>query len=273
MRLLQVSIAIAAISAAVAQLSPPSLEVAAHQLTRNGKRDISKNELWKRKGGGGGGGRGGGGGGGGRGSSSSSSSSSGGRTSSSSNVGGQTKSGSGPRPVYGSAPYGGGAYYGGGGAIPYKSGEKSKYAGLVPIFLGASVLAFWPGVWLYGAYLYPHPEPWVFFNETSNQEESRPVICACEPYLVCGCDWDDSDQFKQYMTLLIGNGDYDSLNHTLVTIAEVNGTVTILINGTLPNGTTASGGEEDAGVGTQTLLIHAGWWPVLAAVCAMVFSV
>ena len=77
MRLLQVSIAIAAISAAVAQLSPPSLEVAAHQLTRNGKRDISKNELWKRKGGGGGGGRGGGGGGGGRGSSSSSSSSSG----------------------------------------------------------------------------------------------------------------------------------------------------------------------------------------------------
>ncbi len=54
----------------------------------------------------------------------------------------------------------------------------------------------------------------------------------------------------------------------------MNGTNTILINGSLPNGTTAPGGTDDpdsAGQGLRLLLQHAGWWPVVATVCATVF--
>jgi hypothetical protein len=155
--------------------------------------------------------------------------------------------------------------------VPYKSGTRSP-SGIVPIFFAASFLAFWPGLWLYGAHLYHYNHPYVFYNQSSQRNESKPVTCACDPYLVCGCD-ENGDQ--QYLTDLVGNGSYAALNKTLVAVADVNGTSTILINGTLPNGTTAAGGSEDpngAAGGLRTLLQHAGWWPVAAAVCAIVFT-
>jgi hypothetical protein len=76
------------------------------------------------------------------------------------------------------------------------------------------------------------------------------------------------------MNDLIGNGSYAALNKTLVNVADVNGTSTILINGTLPNGTTASGGTEspNAADGMRALLQHAGWWPLVATVCAVVLT-
>ncbi|KAI4599605.1 hypothetical protein KJ359_001702 [Pestalotiopsis sp. 9143b] len=48
------------------------------------------------------------------------------------------------------------------------------------------------------------------------------------------------------MSDIIGNGSYAGLNQAVITVANVNGTDTIFINGTLANGTTASGGTEDA---------------------------
>ena len=72
------------------------------------------------------------------------------------------------------------------------------------------------------------------------------------------------------MDSVIGNGSYDSLNRSLVTVAKVNGTDTILINGTLANGTTSSGGTESPDSGASGVLQHAGWWPVVAAAAAMV---
>ncbi|KAK3310252.1 uncharacterized protein B0T15DRAFT_30991 [Chaetomium strumarium] len=276
----------AAVSALVA---PPSAEVAAHQSAQNTQRDAPDYEdLWKRKGGGGGGGRGGGGGGGGgRGGSSSGSGSgrggsgstsggssgtsssgrggSAGRGSSSSNTGGRTTSGSGPSPAYG-----GGRYYGGGAAVPYRSGSRSP-TGLLPVFFFAGALAFWPGLWLYGAHLYHYNHPYSFYNQSANRNETKPVTCACDPYLECGCD-DTGD--NQHLNDLVGNGSYAALNKSVINVADVNGTSTILLNGTLPNGTTAAGGTEDpnAGNGLRALLQHAGLWPVIATVCAIVFT-
>jgi hypothetical protein len=165
--------------------------------------------------------------------------------------------------------YGGGRYYGGGASVPYRSGARSP-GGIAPVFLGVGLLAFWPGLWLYGAHLYYHPHPYNYYNQTSQQNETKPVICGCDPYEECGCDTNSDSQF---MTDLIGNGSYNALNHTLVTVADVNGTSTILINGTLPNGTVEAM-EEGSGAagGLQTLLQNVGWWPVVATVGAIIFA-
>ncbi|KAF2453438.1 hypothetical protein BDY21DRAFT_292931 [Lineolata rhizophorae] len=219
------------------------------------------NALEKRRGGGG---RSGG-------SSSSSSSSSGGRSSSSSsgstpsnargssNAGGRTSSGSGVTPRFG-----GGRFYGGGAAVPYTAGRRSP-RGIVPFFLPLALLAFFPGLWLFGAYAYPWTQPYTFVNETlandtfpNGVNQTRPVLCLCERYQVCGCD--EVDDRDAYMRDIIGNGSYAALNDSLVTVADVNGTVTIAINGTLPNGTTASGGDDDAA--TSLVASLSGYWVV-----------
>ncbi|PBP19101.1 conserved glycine-rich protein [Diplocarpon rosae] len=227
------------------------------------------NDLWKRKGGGGGSGKGGGasssaGKGGSSGTSSGSTST--GRGSPSSNAGGSTKTGSGVRPNYG-----GGRYYGGGATTPYTAGARSPL-GIAPVFLGVGLLSIYPGLWLYGAYSYPYGNPYSFYNRTGRQNststatrdlhlgeletrqddagvnETKPVTCLCAAYLVCGCDDNNNSTF---LDSIIGDGTYSALNHSLVTVADVNGTSTILLNGTLPNGTTAAGGTEDATSGSS----------------------
>ncbi|KAK8928063.1 hypothetical protein H634G_10494 [Metarhizium anisopliae BRIP 53293] len=235
-------------------------------------------DLFKRKGGGGGGGRGGSSGGssgGSRGGSSGSSGSSGsgsrgsgsgggsrGNTAPGSNAGGTSRGGSGPPRAFG-----GGSYYGGGAARPYRSGGISPLGGAA-IGLAAGALLFWPGRWLYGAYLYPYPNHYVFHNATTNKEESLPVVCACGTYEVCGCDENNTT-----MTELVGNGTYDALNKSLINVGDYKGQKTLLVNGTLPNGTTADGPDEGAGVGVgmKSLVEAAGLWPavvcVIAAIC------
>ncbi|KAK3341327.1 hypothetical protein B0T25DRAFT_522663 [Lasiosphaeria hispida] len=257
------------VTANVVATLPPRTEVVLRPpppVRELAERDTeSTEELWKRRGGGGGGGRGGSSSSGG---SSSGGSSGGGRGSSSSTAGGRTTTGSGPAPAYG-----GGKYYGGGSQTPYKAGSPSP-SGIAPFLLigGIGALAFWPGLWLHGAYMYPYHHPYSYYNSTTKANETKPVTCACDEYAVCGCD-ENSD--TQYINDLIGNGSYPALNNTLITVAKVNNTDTILINGTLPNGTTAAGGDEDpnAGAGLRTLLQNVGWWPVVATVCAMVFAV
>jgi len=262
-------------------------------------------DLWKRKGGGGGGGKGGGSsssGGSSSGSSSSGSSSSGssgsssgssgsgsssgssgsssssssgkGLGSSSSSNGGSTKTGSGVRPAYG-----GGRYYGGGATVPYSAGRVSPL-GITPFFFGASLLAFYPGLWLYGAWAYPYHNPYTFRNhsatnttsstanrrqESDGVNQTKPVTCLCAQYQECGCD--DSSN-TTFLDSIIGDGDYFALNQSLVTVADVNGTSTIILNGTLPNGTTASGGTADANVaaGMKKLVEASGYWVMIALV-------
>ncbi|KAL2063326.1 hypothetical protein VTL71DRAFT_5131, partial [Oculimacula yallundae] len=267
-------------------------------------------DLYKRKGGGGGGGKGGGGssssGSSGKGGSSSSgssgssgSSSSGGRGSSSSNQGGSTRTGSGPAPRFGGK-------YGGGATQPYKAGSSSP-RGLAPVFLGVGLLSIYPGLWLYGAYGYGYHNPYNFRNRTARRNatnttntptrdyveliirqddagvnESKPVTCLCAEYAVCGCD-DNGDY--TFLDQIIGDGDYFKLNQSLVTVADVNGTSTILLNGTLPNGTTAPGGTEEAdgttanatggstNAAVRTLVEASGYWVMIAAVGLTCFAI
>lgn len=218
------------------------------------------NALERRKGGGGKSGGGGGG------------KSSGGGTpsnaKSNSNSGGRTVSGSGVTPGYG-----GGRYYGGGATVPYSAGQRSPL-GLAPfLILPIAALAIFPGLWLYGIYSYPYTHPYTFVNQTAvnstypnGVNQTRPIICLCQEYSVCGCD-DNTD--TQYLGDLIGNGSYAGLNKTLVTVAEVNGTTTIVINGTLPNGTTASGGTDSAAPRVR-MLEFSGWWMMIAVVLCTV---
>ncbi|KAH7156597.1 hypothetical protein EDB81DRAFT_395703 [Dactylonectria macrodidyma] len=240
-------------------------------------------DLYKRRGGGGGGSRGGGSssGGGGRsgsgrsgkssgssktgkssGSSGSSSGSSGSSTSKSSNSGGTSSKGSGVTPAYG-----GGRYYAGGAKVPYRAGAVTA-AGVVPFLLVGSAIAFWPGTWAYGAYMYHYDNPYRYHNVSSSANETREVICGCARYSVCGCEENNS---TAYYDDLIGNGSYAALNKSVINVAKVNGTMTLLINGTLDNGTTAVGEDSAAPGSMQGMAEALGLWPVVAAVLATVF--
>ncbi|TDZ20451.1 hypothetical protein Cob_v006614 [Colletotrichum orbiculare MAFF 240422] len=231
-------------------------------------------KLFKRKGGGGGGGGRGGGGsssggsrggssGGGRGATGTGGSARGGARDSS---GGSTKTGSGPVPAYG-----GGRYYGGGGAVPYQAGQRRSGLG-APLLLGGAALAFWPGLWLASAYMYPYHHPYRFYNETARENQTKPIQCACVENQPCGCDENNS---TEYMSSLIGNGSYDGLNKSVVNVADYEGNSTILINGTLPNGTTSAGGDDDVGTSNAVRVMAEtlGFWPVAAVVLATVFTV
>jgi hypothetical protein len=213
--------------------------------------------------------------------------------SSSSNTGGSTKTGSGV-----TKNYGGGKYYGGGATTPYTSGAKSPL-GISPVPVAAGVgigaLAYYPGHYYYGAYAYPYYHPYYFHNRTAHRNstnttktrrdldfpvlrlrqtddtganETKPVVCLCGMYAECGCD--DSGN-TTFLDSLIGDGTYANLNLSLVQVADVNGTSTIVLNGTLPNGTTDSGGTENANGATRVVAQSGGYWVMIALVMATVY--
>ena len=175
--------------------------------------------------------------------------------------GGRTSSGSGPAPAYG-----GGRFYGGGAAVPYKAGGRSP-SGLVPVALVAGI-GVGAAFWIAGSYMYHYNNPYRFYNQSSRQNETKPITCGCLPEQVCGCD-ENND--PQYLSDIIGNG--TNLNSSLVSVAAVEGVQRIIINGTLPPGTTAAGGDDSAGAGMRMLLQNVGFWPVVAIVSAMVLTI
>ncbi|KNG48794.1 hypothetical protein DDE82_005119 [Stemphylium lycopersici] len=189
----------------------------------------------------GGGGRGGGGGGGGR------SGGSSGRSSSSSGASART--------------FGGGRYYAGGAQKPYSAG-KATPGGIRPglLIAPAALFLIMPGIWLYSVYPYHYNNNYRFYNETARDDdddddndnnnnrraaiwerqtqgrnESLPVVCLCQEFNPCGCE--ENEENSDYIDELVGNGNYTELNKTLVTVSDVNGTKTLVLNGTLPNGT------------------------------------
>jgi hypothetical protein len=134
-------------------------------------------------------------------------------------------------------------------------------------------LGFWGSYWLLGAYSYPYTHPYYYHNATTNKNETKPVDCLCRTDQECGCDDNGDDA---YFATIIGNGTYQGLDKSVVNVADVNGTSTIYINGTLPNGTTASGGTEDpdgvsAAGGMQSLLHTAGWLPIATTLLVLAY--
>lgn len=177
-----------------------------------------------------------------------------------SSTGGRTSTGSGPPPRIG-------GFYGGGASVPYRSGQRSA-SGINPLILGAGLgLGLGAALWIHGAYIYPYTHPFIFHNASSNKNESKPVDCLCAVNEECGCD-DNSN--TTYIESLIGDGSYAGLNQSLVTVTDVNGTSTIVINGTLPNGTTASGGTGSANAASP-LTQPGGYMALVALIAAGVF--
>ena len=145
-----------------------------------------------------------------------------------------------------------------------------------------------PGLWLYNAYPYHYNNPYRFYNQSAvnddndndrrsiwarqntGRNESLPVICLCQEFGVCSCEENDD---QQYLNDLIGNGSYAALNKSLVTVSDVNGTRTLVLNGTLPNGTTAPGGTDDDEGAAVNLAMgkYTGYWAMGLVVLYGVF--
>jgi hypothetical protein len=160
--------------------------------------------------------------------------------------------------------------------VPYSTGQTSKGSGISPVILGAGIglgvgaglaLATYglAGAWHYRVYNYPYKTGWTFYNSTLNVTQTKPVNCLCEEFSECGCD-DNTN--AGYQTDILGNGSYAGLNHSVVSVADVNGTSTIILNGTLPNGTTATGGTDspDAAFSFRHSVMQSGVYWVMAAV-------
>lgn len=165
-----------------------------------------------------------------------------------------------------SPSYGGGRYYGGGATTAYRSGGRSPL-GIAPYAIAGVGLGIFPGIWLAGAYGYNFHNPYRFHNGSNStaNNESLPVTCLCQKYSACGCD-DNGN--TTYIDDLLGNGSIADQNSTLVHVGNVNGTKTVVLNGTLPNGTDDS---SSSGATQQTILELSGFWAVGAVVLATVF--
>lgn len=113
------------------------------------------------------------------------------------------------------------------------------------------------------------------------------MTCLCERYSACGCD--DANN-ATFLDGIIGDGNLANLNKSLVNVGNVNGTKTIVLNGTLPNDTIADAStttttESDATTGAATnlpsrsaaaankrfLLETSGFWLLGAIVAATVW--
>lgn len=171
--------------------------------------------------------------------------------------------------------FGNNRYYAGGARTPYASGTRSPL-GLTPFLLPVAALAFFPGIWLFGAYSYPYTHPY-YYTDNNNRNQSLPVTCLCEQYQECGCD--DTNNSTYYESLFNGTQPRNTSN---VQVVNVNGTKTIVINGTLPNGTTADDGTSSstssstsgAASGPLVTLVNAsGYWVMVAVVIATVWSI
>jgi hypothetical protein len=177
--------------------------------------------------------------------------------------------------------YGGGRYYGGGSSSAYRSGGRSP-AGILPFALGGAALGIFPGLWLYGAYGYNYNNPYNFRNrsDSNNQNQSLPVTCLCQQYSACGCDDNNNSTF---LDSVVGNGSLADEDSTLVNVGIVNGTKTIILNGTLPNGTDTNSSTDNStdnsipataptSVATRiNILENAGFWLVGAIVGATIW--
>ncbi|KAI5803448.1 hypothetical protein DFH27DRAFT_610496 [Peziza echinospora] len=186
----------------------------------------------------------------------------GGTTSGKTNSGGTSKGGSGVAPKFTTA--GGKKVYPGGGGTPYKSGGKSK-SGISPFLLPLAILpALFIGAWAFAVFSYPWSNPLIYNNLANDlnipaiynltNPITLPVICLCEEYAVCGCDETHDDAFAKGILL---DALADGGNGSVAQIRMYEGKYTLVINGTLPNGTTAASGSGSSSINSLSSVTRA----------------
>ena len=89
-----------------------------------------------------------------------------------------------------------------------------------------------------------------------NSTAKYPVLCFCHNYEVCSCD------NMNLNVTSIGNSTENTKWNTI--FALINGTEYSLLNGTLANGTTAPGGNENSASS-----LHPGGW-MMGAACIVI---
>lgn len=103
-------------------------------------------------------------------------------------------------------------------------------------------------------YAYSYHGYYPYYNRTSNRNESKPIECLCDEYNPCGCDVKNETSYL----------DAVANNLTISRVADINGTSTLVVNGTLPNGTST---DTSAARGMkQNLAELSGFWVVIAGV-------
>lgn len=88
-------------------------------------------------------------------------------------------------------------------------------------------------------------------------------------------DFKTDNTDPEYQRELLQDGSYDKLNKSLISVSNINGTDTIVLNGTLPNGTleTAESGAVEESSAMHTVMQGAGYWALTALVGTAVFLV
>jgi hypothetical protein len=107
------------------------------------------------------------------------------------------------------------------------------------------------------------------YRQDTGVDVTMNVTCLCAQYSVCGCD-DNSN--STFLDSIIGDG--TNLNTSIVNFANINGTPTVVLNGTLPNGTTAAGGAENAsGAAANMVRNIGGYWVMVVIVGCTAFLI
>ena len=126
----------------------------------------------------------------------------------------------------------GSTFYYGGAKQPYKAGAVSP-SGILPLQLVVDGPKLYPGSWPDGAWWYEFPRPYSYHNATSGRNETKPADCICAENRRCGCELVAGNE-TYYNTYVANEGRMSKV------VVKVEGIETLVLNGTLPNGTTAS---------------------------------
>ena len=188
-----------------------------------------------------------------------------------------------PKRPKGSNTIGQGTFLKGGSIVSYRSGQNSP-GGIRPFLVptAAGAAAIFPGTWGAGVYVYSYNLDEDNLEETEldsdfidDLDDPVPVRCLCEEFLECSCEEENDEDYLQF---LIDDDDVEDLDEEIVTFNTVNGTMTLVINGTLPNATESLGDDSsdesdldigDSSAGIKQVAIQLSGWSFVAGVVAL----
>ncbi|RMZ87666.1 hypothetical protein DV736_g5105, partial [Chaetothyriales sp. CBS 134916] len=150
---------------------------------------------------------------------------------------------------------------------------RSPSRGIIPYALPVAGFALFPSLWLFGSlWAYPYPIGYHWLDPDGNRTSN--VTCVCQRSQVCGCDPQDNSTF---LNQVVSNGTGGApVNSSLVRTGVVNGTTQTFINGSLANGTTATGGtdpsnESEISAAARAVMELSGYWVMVGTVLVAVY--